>query len=76
MSAKGTVTGSSTSFRKSKVGTTLQEHRNKLRFTVQGKSTKLPRELRGLMGEANLRYARGEHEDTIKMCLEIIRRGK
>nr|CAB3251339.1 general transcription factor 3C polypeptide 3-like [Phallusia mammillata] len=43
------------------------------KVATKGKSTKLPRELRGLMGEANLRYARGEHEDTIKMCMEVIR---
>lgn len=33
----------------------------------------LPPALKGLMGEANLRYARGDHEMAIKMCLEIIR---
>jgi general transcription factor 3C polypeptide 3 (transcription factor C subunit 4) len=33
----------------------------------------LPPALRGLMGEANLRYARGERETAVKMCLEIIR---
>uniref|UniRef100_H2ZEG2 General transcription factor IIIC, polypeptide 3 n=1 Tax=Ciona savignyi TaxID=51511 RepID=H2ZEG2_CIOSA len=35
--------------------------------------SRLPRELRGLMGEANLCYARGDHDDAIKMCMEIIR---
>uniref|UniRef100_A0A8C1CA09 General transcription factor IIIC, polypeptide 3 n=1 Tax=Cyprinus carpio carpio TaxID=630221 RepID=A0A8C1CA09_CYPCA len=35
--------------------------------------SKLPRALRGLMGEANIRYARGEKEDAILMCMEIIR---
>ncbi|XP_078494320.1 general transcription factor 3C polypeptide 3 [Ciona intestinalis] len=39
----------------------------------QGASSRLPRELRGLMGEANLCYARGDHDDAIKMCMEIIR---
>uniref|UniRef100_A0A3Q2CBT9 Uncharacterized protein n=1 Tax=Cyprinodon variegatus TaxID=28743 RepID=A0A3Q2CBT9_CYPVA len=34
---------------------------------------KLPQALRGLMGEANIRYARGEKEDAILMCMEIIR---
>ncbi|KAJ9585403.1 hypothetical protein L9F63_002786, partial [Diploptera punctata] len=33
----------------------------------------LPPALQGLMGEANLRYARGERETAVKMCLEIIR---
>jgi hypothetical protein len=28
---------------------------------------------KGLMGEANLRYARGENEDAINLCKEIIR---
>jgi len=28
------------------------------------------------MGEANLRYARGERGDAIKMCREVIRLGK
>lgn len=37
--------------------------------------SKLPRALRGLMGEANIRYARGEKEDAILMCMEIIRQG-
>ncbi|KAJ0062278.1 hypothetical protein NL108_002622, partial [Boleophthalmus pectinirostris] len=35
--------------------------------------SKLPRALRGLMGEANIRYARGEKSDAILMCMEIIR---
>ncbi|XP_060922922.1 general transcription factor 3C polypeptide 3 [Limanda limanda] len=35
--------------------------------------SKLPRALRGLMGEANIRYARGDKEDAILMCMEIIR---
>lgn len=28
------------------------------------------------MGEANIRYARGEKEDAIMMCMEIIRQGR
>ncbi|XP_060113221.1 general transcription factor 3C polypeptide 3 [Heteronotia binoei] len=35
--------------------------------------SKLPRALRGLMGEANIRFARGEHEEAVLMCMEIIR---
>ena len=44
---------------------------------VQGRRhrSKLPRALRGLMGEANIRYARGDKEDAILMCMEIIRQG-
>ncbi|KAJ8894711.1 hypothetical protein PR048_000018 [Dryococelus australis] len=33
----------------------------------------LPPALLGLMGEANLRYARGEKDVAVQMCLEIIR---
>ncbi|KAL3193193.1 hypothetical protein MRX96_018024 [Rhipicephalus microplus] len=33
----------------------------------------LPRYLRGLMGEANMCFARGRYEDAVKMCLEIVR---
>lgn len=35
--------------------------------------SKLPRDLAGLMGEANLCFARGKHDDAIRMCQEIIR---
>lgn len=34
---------------------------------------KLPPALKGLMGEANLRVARGDKETAVKICLEIIR---
>lgn len=27
------------------------------------------------MGEANIRYARGEKDDAVLMCMEIIRQG-
>ncbi|XP_075216915.1 general transcription factor 3C polypeptide 3-like isoform X1 [Lycorma delicatula] len=33
----------------------------------------LPPALKGLMGEANLRYARGDKDTAVKICLEIIR---
>ncbi|XP_060522764.1 general transcription factor 3C polypeptide 3 [Cylas formicarius] len=35
--------------------------------------SKLPAHLKGLMGEANLRYARRDYETAKKMCFEIIR---
>jgi general transcription factor 3C polypeptide 3 (transcription factor C subunit 4) len=35
--------------------------------------SKLPRDLAGLMGQANVCFARGEHNDAIIMCQEIIR---
>ncbi|MPC84514.1 General transcription factor 3C polypeptide 3 [Portunus trituberculatus] len=34
---------------------------------------RLPAALQGLMGEANLRFARGEFDEAIKMCMEVIR---
>ncbi|KAM9836216.1 general transcription factor 3C polypeptide 3 [Aulostomus maculatus] len=46
---------------------------NKKMMREWGKRSKLPRALRGLMGEANIRYARGEKEDATVMCMEIIR---
>uniref|UniRef100_A0A4W3K1Z9 General transcription factor IIIC, polypeptide 3 n=1 Tax=Callorhinchus milii TaxID=7868 RepID=A0A4W3K1Z9_CALMI len=35
--------------------------------------SKLPKALRGLMGEANIRFARGDREEAVMMCMEIIR---
>ncbi|KAJ8350507.1 hypothetical protein SKAU_G00256370 [Synaphobranchus kaupii] len=46
---------------------------NKKMMKERRHRSKLPRALRGLMGEANIRYARGEKEDAITMCMEIIR---
>ncbi|XP_038572101.1 general transcription factor 3C polypeptide 3 [Micropterus salmoides] len=46
---------------------------NKKMMKERRHRSKLPRALRGLMGEANIRYARGEREDAILMCMEIIR---
>ncbi|KAM8871437.1 general transcription factor 3C polypeptide 3 [Synchiropus picturatus] len=46
---------------------------NKKMLKARRKRSKLPRALRGLMGEANIRYARGDKEDAIMMCMEIIR---
>lgn len=37
------------------------------------KKSILPAALQGLMGEANLRYARGDNETAKKICLEIVR---
>ena len=37
--------------------------------------TDLPKHLEGLMGEANMKFAKGEHEEAISMCSEIIRTG-
>ncbi|XP_031708076.1 general transcription factor 3C polypeptide 3 [Anarrhichthys ocellatus] len=46
---------------------------NKKMMRERRQRSKLPRALRGLMGEANIRYARGEKEDAVLMCMEIIR---
>ncbi|KAM7365490.1 hypothetical protein PAMP_016410 [Pampus punctatissimus] len=46
---------------------------NKKMMKERRNRSKLPRALRGLMGEANIRYARGEKDDAIMMCMEIIR---
>ncbi|XP_077409657.1 general transcription factor 3C polypeptide 3 isoform X1 [Vanacampus margaritifer] len=46
---------------------------NKKMMRERRTRSKLPRALRGLMGEANIRYARGEKDDAIAMCMEIIR---
>ncbi|XP_044044317.1 general transcription factor 3C polypeptide 3 [Siniperca chuatsi] len=46
---------------------------NKKMMKERRHRSKLPRALRGLMGEANIRYARGEKENAILMCMEIIR---
>ncbi|XP_071799551.1 general transcription factor 3C polypeptide 3-like isoform X2 [Asterias amurensis] len=35
--------------------------------------SRVPKGLQGLMGEAHLCFARGGHQEAIKMCLEIIR---
>ena len=37
------------------------------------RKSKLPRDLAGLMGQANVSFARGEHTDAILMCQEVIR---
>lgn len=39
----------------------------------RGRRSKLPRDLAGLMGQANVSFARGEHNDAIIMCQEVIR---
>lgn len=48
---------------------------SKKRPRVRGRTKRnnLPPALKGLIGEANLRYARREHEAAIKMCFEVIR---
>ncbi|KAM9327635.1 general transcription factor 3C polypeptide 3 isoform 2-T2 [Pholidichthys leucotaenia] len=46
---------------------------NKKMMKGRRHGSKLAPALRGLMGEANIRYARGEKEEAIMMCMEIIR---
>lgn len=40
---------------------------------TRNKLSKMPLHLKGLMGEANLRFARGDRDVCEKMCFEIIR---
>lgn len=47
--------------------------RVKMRDGRQRRRCVLPAALQGLMGEANLRYARGQNDLAEKICLEIIR---
>lgn len=47
--------------------------RDKMRDGRHRRRCVLPAALQGLMGEANLRYARGQNELAEKVCLEIIR---
>lgn len=47
--------------------------RVKMRDGRQRRRCVLPAALQGFMGEANLKYARGENELAEKICLEIIR---
>lgn len=47
----------------------LKEKKPKKRTIRQN----LPPALKGLMGEANLRYARGDKDMAVKICIEIIR---
>ncbi|XP_053554531.1 general transcription factor 3C polypeptide 3 isoform X2 [Bombina bombina] len=49
------------------------DRENKKMMREKRPRSKLPRALRGLMGEANIRFARGEKEEAIIMCMEIIR---
>jgi hypothetical protein len=39
----------------------------------RGRRKRLDPTLQGLMGEANLRFARGDTDNAIKMCMEVIR---
>lgn len=48
----------------------LQKHKQMKKRKRRGR---LPRDLQGLMGEANLCFARGDYDDATKMCMEIIR---
>ena len=35
--------------------------------------SKLPKDMQGLMGEANMKFAHGQSDEAIKMCMEVIR---
>ncbi|XP_066296212.1 general transcription factor 3C polypeptide 3-like [Branchiostoma lanceolatum] len=50
-----------------------QEERKGRKRPKRRRINEVPKPLRGLMGEANLRFARGKYDDAIKMCMEVIR---
>lgn len=50
-----------------------EDDANELRDSTRGRKTRLPRDLAGLMGQANVSFARGEYNDAILMCQEVIR---
>eukprot|EP00058_Branchiostoma_floridae_P028545 XP_002614036.1 hypothetical protein BRAFLDRAFT_113732 [Branchiostoma floridae] len=50
-----------------------QEERKGRKRPKRRRVNEVPKPLRGLMGEANLRFARGKYDDAIKMCMEVIR---
>ncbi|CAB4069485.1 GTP3C3 [Lepeophtheirus salmonis] len=47
--------------------------KKKKRVGVRTRRRKLDPALQGLIGEANLRFARGDKETAIRMCMEVIR---
>ncbi|XP_034933686.1 general transcription factor 3C polypeptide 3-like isoform X2 [Chelonus insularis] len=49
------------------------DEKNEKKGRRKKKRRNLPLALQGLMGEANLRFAKGETDLAIKMCMEIIR---
>nr|CAD7405398.1 unnamed protein product [Timema poppensis] len=66
--------------KKSNLSLPNKEKKRTDKITTDGNTTpqkrfrrSLPPALMGLMGEANLRYARGERDLAVQMCLEIIR---
>ncbi|CAH1774088.1 unnamed protein product [Owenia fusiformis] len=50
-----------------------KKQRKKREKRPAGPRTKLPKDLQGLMGEANLNFARGSLKEAVKMCMEVIR---
>ncbi|XP_022109429.1 general transcription factor 3C polypeptide 3-like isoform X2 [Acanthaster planci] len=51
----------------------LRLGREEKRRGPRSRHSRVPKPLRGLMGEAHLCFARGSHQEAAKMCLEIIR---
>ncbi|XP_053200601.1 general transcription factor 3C polypeptide 3-like [Panonychus citri] len=54
-------------------GSNKRKGRRKESGRKGARRSKLPRDLLGLVGEANLCFARGSHQDAIAMCSEVIR---
>ena len=52
---------------------TQRQQLSKKKKKLGAKKRRLDPALQGLMGEANLRYARGDKETAVRMCMEVIR---
>lgn len=57
----------------SNLRTEHEEEKNDQHETTRGMKSRLPRDLSGLMGQANVSFARGDINDAILMCQEVIR---
>lgn len=49
------------------------EDLSEVKDSSRSRKSRLPRDLAGLMGQANVSFARGEYNDAILMCQEVIR---
>ncbi|OWF47405.1 General transcription factor 3C polypeptide 3 [Mizuhopecten yessoensis] len=45
----------------------------KRKYVKRNPRSNIPKHLKGLMGEANLKFARGENEEAIQICMDIIK---
>ncbi|XP_060072289.1 general transcription factor 3C polypeptide 3-like [Ylistrum balloti] len=47
--------------------------KKKRKYVKRNSKRLIPKHLKGLMGEANLKFARGENEEAIQICMDIIK---